>query len=256
MPYDNADVAQELEPQQEESAPSEIAVSSDAPDDNYSFEAMRLKVGDRLQVQLPPRFSNERVIVKLIGYVNNFSLLITPPRDENGLRITVEEGESLLVRVFSSQNAFFFSTTVEKLIRVPFEYLHISFPQEVKGMTVRKAPRVKTKVICSFARSAPAGESVTGVLANMSANGALLIARNDLLEKDEEIKLTFRLLIHGTEIMLSLVAVVRSRFSDDTLIQQGTAAHGLEFIDPKPNDTMLLQSMVYQQIIEQPMAVI
>ena len=38
--------------------------------------------------------------------------------------------------------------------------------------------------------------------------------------------------------------------------QQGTAAHGLEFIDPKPNDTMLLQSMVYQQIIEQPMAVI
>ena len=45
MPYDNADVAQELEPQQEESAPSEIAVSSDAPDDNYSFEAMRLKIG-------------------------------------------------------------------------------------------------------------------------------------------------------------------------------------------------------------------
>lgn len=256
MSYASVNVGTDSELRQDEASIPEIANNGGVADDSYPFEAMRLKTGDRLQVQLPARFSASRVIVRLIGYVQNLSLLITPPRDSNGLRITVEEGEALFVRVFSSQNAFAFPATVEKLIRLPFDYLHISFPQEVKGMTIRNAPRVKTKIICSFGQVLESETNLTGVLANLSAKGALLATRHGVLQKDDQIKLTFRLLIHGTEVLLNLAAVVRSCFTDETSTKAEAAYHGLEFVSLKASDTMALQSMVYQQIIEQPLAVV
>ena len=238
-----------------EQSPSEFAGNGGLQDDVYPFEAMRLKVGDRLQVQPPPRFSSDRVIVRLIGYVSNLSLLITPPREASGLRMTIEDGDELFVRVFSSQNAFGFAAKVDKIIRFPFEYLHLSFPAEVKGMTIRKAPRVKTKIICSFSLPQSGEERETGILTNLSANGALLGSRGGRLAKGDVIKLSFRLLLHGNEVFLNLNAVVRSQFIDETAPDQKATYHGLEFVELIPNDCMVLQSMVYQQMIEQPQTV-
>jgi c-di-GMP-binding flagellar brake protein YcgR len=51
---------------------------------------------------------------------------------------------------------------------------------------------------------------------------------------------------------------VRAVFDDETLKQSGTSlAHfGLEFVDLQPNDQMILQSMVYQKMIEQPQSLV
>ena len=255
MSFSIAEPESNYELEQEEQNQPEIASHPDLQDGGYPFDAMRLKVGDRLQVQLPPRFSNDRLIVRLIGYINNLSLLTTPPRGASGLRITIEEGEELFVRVFTSQNAFGFAANVEKIIRVPFEYLHLSFPAEVKGMTIRKAPRVKTKIICSLTKVQSGGENETGVLTNLSANGALLATRGVLLSKGDAIKLSFRLLLHGHEVFLSLNAVVRSQIVDETATIKKAAFFGLEFVELNSNDCMVLQSMVYQQMIEQPQTV-
>jgi c-di-GMP-binding flagellar brake protein YcgR len=232
-----------------------VAGAGNAQDGKFLFEAMKLKVGDRLQVQLPARFAVDRLIVRLIGYINNLSLLITPPREASGLRVQLEEDDELVVRIFSSQNAFGFSSTVAKIIKLPFEYLHISFPAEVKGMVIRKAPRVRSKIICSVITEKSGDESVTGVLVNLSAKGALLASRQVIAGKSDTIKLIFRVLLHGTEAFLNLTAVVRSQFAEETVASPSSFHHGLEFVDLQPKDSVVLQSLIYQKMIEQPSAV-
>lgn len=221
----------------------------------YPFEAMKLKVGDRLQMQLPELLSSERVIVKLIGYVNQLSLLVTPPREANGLRIRLLENDPVVIRVFTSQNAFGFQTSVSKTINVPFEYVHLSFPKEVKGMVIRKAPRVRTKIICSVSTLHDPDQKNSGMISNLSCSGALLDSTQPIAAKGETIHLSFRINLHAVDTLLQVNAVVRSQFSDE----EGTAPngrklyhHGLEFVDLQPNDTLVLQSMIYHRIVEQP----
>ena len=231
---------------------------SGGKDNSFPFDAMKLKVGDRLQVQLPELLSSERSIVRLIGYVSNVSLLVTPPRDASGFRFKLLENDPLVVRIFSSQNAFGFSTSVMKIVNSPFEYLHLDFPGEVMGMVIRKAPRVKTQIICSVVTQESAEGGIPGLLVNLSANGALLDSRKPVAQKGERIKLSFRITLHAVDSMLSLEAIVRSQYTDEAVGNAGERMvhHGLEFVGLEPNDTLILQSMIYQQMVEQPSSVI
>lgn len=248
----NSNIESGYTTEQDELSDKEIASKSDSPDRIYTFDSMKLKVGDRLQIQPPAQLALERTFVRLIGYVNNQCLLVTAPRQLNGLRMQLNEGDELVIRIFSSQNAFGFSSTVTKIIKLPFEYLHLSFPSEVKGMLVRKAPRVKTKIICSVATEQPSESNLTGVLTNMSANGALLASRHTIANTNDTIKLIFRFNLHGNEALLNISAIVRGQFTDENPTNPTPENIGLEFIDLKPNEIMLLQSMIYQRMIEQP----
>lgn len=229
----------------------------EVPKDTYPFDAMKLKIGDRLQIQLPSRLSEDRVVVRLIGYINNLSLLIMPPRDAKGFRLQLVENEKLVVRVFTSQNAFGFSATIIKVVKFPFEYLHLSFPAEVNGMVIRKAPRIKTKIICAVTAQQSGDESLAGMLVNLSAHGALLDSRRAIGKKGDTIKLAFRVTLHAIDALLNITAVVRAQFTDDAPAngRNNFVHHGLEFVDLQTNDTLILQSMIYQQMIEQPHSV-
>ncbi len=221
---------------------------------SFKFDAMNLKVGDRLQIQPPAQLSPERFLVKLIGYVNNVSLLVTAPMTTHGLRLQLIEGEKLVVRIFSSQNAFGFASTIEKVCKLPFDYLHLSFPAEVQGMVIRKAPRVRTKIIASVNAGAQGTDSASGMISNLSANGALLDARRNLAEKGDTLKVSFRVNLHNIDAYLTVNAAVRAVFTDEVVDSSGTALihHGLEFVNLQPNDSVILQSMIYQQMIEHP----
>lgn len=225
---------------------------------SFTFDEMKLKVGDRLQIQPPARFAMDRVIVRLIGYVSGLSVLVTAPREANGLRLQLVEGDDLVVRVFTSQNAFGFSASVEKVVKIPFEYLHLSFPSEVRGVLIRKAPRVRTRLVCSVSSEETGEQNVSGILVNISAKGALLASRSPIARKGATIRVAFRVNLHSIETLLNLFAIVRAQFADE-----GSAGgkshlinHGLEFINLQPNDTLILQSMIYQQMIEQPQTVL
>lgn len=225
---------------------------------SFPFEAMKLKVGDRLQIQPPVLLSPERFIVKLVGFMNNVSLLVTAPLDAKGMRLQLVEDEELVVRVFSSQNAFGFPCTVRKINKIPFDYLHLSFPTEVQGMVIRKAPRVRTRIIAAIGTGEPGEESASGIISNLSANGALLDARRNLADKGALIKLSFRVNLHNMDAYLTINATIRAVFSDDVLENENTGLihHGLEFVSLPPNDSVILQSMIYQQMIEQPQTVV
>ncbi len=234
---------------------SKPLASNDGESSIFAFEAMKLKVGDRLQMQLPELLSSERVIVKLIGYVNQLSILVTPPREANGLRIKLLENDNVVIRVFTSLNAFGFQASVSKIINIPFEYVHLTFPTEVKGMVIRKAPRVRTKIICSATPAEAPDQKKSGIITNLSASGALLDSNRPIASRGETIQLNFRLNLHTVDTLLQVTAVVRNQFTDDDDGKTNGPKfyhHGLEFIDLQPNDAMMLQSMIYHRMVEQP----
>ena len=247
----------EREAPEEELSSEQITAADSSPDSQqttFPFEAMKLKVGDRLQVQPPLLVSSERFMVKLIGFMNKVSLLVSMPVDSKGLRPRLVEGENLVVRAFSSQNAFGFSCTVRKVNRLPFDYLHLSFPEKVQGMIIRKAPRVRTRIIAAVNTGKSGEESASAIISNLSANGALLDARRNLADKGDSIRLSFRVNLHNMDAYLTINAAIRAVFGDNVLENENTGLihHGLEFIDLPPNDSVILQSMIYQQMIEQP----
>lgn len=224
----------------------------------FPFEAIKLKIGDRLQIQPPPNVSQERAIVRLVGYLNNVSLLVTAPVDDAGLRLQLLENETLVVRIFSAQNAFGFSSTIIKICKSPFDYLHLSFPSEVQGMVIRTAPRVKLRLITSITSEKSGQENTSGVIINLSANGAMLDAKRILAEKGEVIKLSFRINLHGIDSILEIPAIVRAitTSGEDTPGATKLYQHGIQFSNLQPNENMLLQSMIYQQMVEHPDTVI
>ncbi len=215
---------------------------------------MNLKVSDRLQIQAPARVSSERCLVRLVGYVHGVSLITTAPTNAAGLRLPLIEHEQLVLRVFSVMNAFAFSCSVIRLCKLPFHYLHLSFPSEVQGTVIRAAPRVKTKIPAKVQGAQHDLEDKPAFISNLSANGALLNGWRDLGVKGEQIKVVFHLTVHEMDITLSLGAIIRAVTLVETHDKRiAKIAHfGLEFVDMEPNEHMILQSFIYQQMIKHP----
>jgi len=232
---------------------------SDTPDGRFTFHDMNLKTGDRIQLQPPAQLGHERHVVKLVGYLEPVSVLVTAPM-VHGVRLPLLEDEIVVVRVFSGQNAFGFTCTIRRVCKVPFDYIHLSFPNEIQGAVIRKSPRIRIKIIAAITDpDKEGGEPLSGVIANISSTGARVDAPNPLGETGQRMRLSFRVNLHGMDVYLTTTAIIRSVLRDDAMhdrTQQALVHHGVEFQDLQPNDTMILQSLIYQKMIEQPHTVV
>lgn len=239
----------------EGAAAASQATLADIPETGFTFQDMRLRVGDRIQLQPPANVGLERYMVRLIGYLENASLLVTMPL-ENGLRVPLREKDKVVARVFTSQKAFGFTSAIERVCKIPYDYLHLSFPTSIQGSVVRRSPRVRTKLIASvsLASEAEGAKPRSALIANISADGALVRARQSLAGKGELLRMSFRVNLHNVDTLLTVSAVVRSIFRDEAAEGGGAPMtnHGLQFQDLRPNESMILQSLIYQQMIEQP----
>ena len=247
------------EPSQEASdeAPPEIDLS-DTPTDRFVFYDMNLKIADRIQIQPPAQLGSERHIVRLIGYLDPVSVLVTAPM-VNGARLPLLEDENIVARVFSGQNAFGFICTIRRVCKLPFDYLHLSFPDEIQGAIIRKSPRIKIKIIASIVDPDNEGAApLSGMIVNISSSGARVDAGKPLGETGKKLRLSFRVKLHSMDVYLTTSALIRTVFRDDgtNAAQPAVVHHGVEFQDLQPNDSMILQSLIYQKMIEQPHSVI
>ncbi|HSY25969.1 MAG TPA: flagellar brake protein [Burkholderiaceae bacterium] len=225
------------------------------PEKTFTFLDMKLRVGDRIQLQLPASMGTERYVVKLIGYAEGSSVLVTPPI-ANGMCLPVRAGDKIVARVFTSQTAFAFDSTIERVCKIPYDYLHLFYPAVVQGAVVRQAPRIKTRIIASIAKSGAtdAEEKISGIIVNVSAHGALVCMRQPLDKKSQHITLSFRINLHEVDTHLNIKAIIRNVQIDET---KGNGdplkyQHGVQFLGMQPTDNMILQSLIYQQMIEHP----
>ncbi|HEY3430916.1 MAG TPA: flagellar brake protein [Rhodocyclaceae bacterium] len=221
----------------------------------YSFSDMRLRVGDRLQIEPPATVSTDRHTAKVIGWVDNFSLLVSTPT-VGGLRVPFRDGDKVVVRMFTNQNAFAFNTDVMRGIKIPLDYLHLTFPTEIQGAVIRKSPRIRMRLITTVSPLPPEGntpleqERFSAILLNISADGTLIQAKQALTEKGGRLRLAFRVNLHDVDALLTVNAVVRSVFAEEGKV--GVMLHGVQFEKLEPNDQLILQSMIYQKMVEQP----
>lgn len=244
---DNLFAAEEIAPEQ---------TDGEKTDQQFTFDDMKLKAEDRLQLEPPAQLARERFLVKVIGFLRGASLLVTTPITTNGLRLQLMEGEKVVMRSFSGQNAFGFACTIERIIKIPYEYLHLSFPDNIQGIVIRKAPRVKTRIIAAVQdNSSGAVEQVSALISDISANGVSLDAKRPLGDKGSILNLAFRVHLHNVDAYLSVKGVIRAVLSsddNDDAAKTGLIRHGIEFKELQPNDSVVLQSMIYQQMIENP----
>lgn len=222
----------------------------------FTFDDMKLKAESRLQLEPPKQLGSERILVKVIGYLRGISLLVTAPATANGVRLQLMEGEKVVMRSFSGQNAFAFACTVERACKLPYEYLHLSFPDVIQGIVIRKAARVKTNIIAAVqnSNSRNTGEQTPAVISNLSANGAALDTKRPLGRKGDTLNLAFRVNLHKIDAFLTLKGVIRAMYSGEAADTSDPEIirHGIEFQGLQPNDMIILQSMIYQQIVESP----
>lgn len=225
----------------------------ESADDGLRFSDLQLKVGERMQLQPPKQAADDRCIVRLIGYAEGLSVLVTPPF-QNGQRLQLFEGEELVVRAFTGRDAFGFSTMVEKSVKHPFEYLHLAYPNEVQAVQVRKSMRVPTNIIASVTAYNREGmEPVPAIIADVSSTGALIDAGEAIGEVGELLRVVFRVRLHGVDSDLTVDAFVRNRYAE--YIQTGGVVavhHGMEFSMLAATDSMILESLIYQQLVENP----
>ncbi len=232
---------------------------SDSPEGRFTFYDMNLKIGDRVQLQPPAQLGSERHIVRLVGYLDRVSVLVTAPM-VHGVRLPLLEDENVVARVFSGQNAFGFTCSVRRVCKVPFDYLHLSFPDEIQGAVIRKSPRIKLKIITSVTDPEnEASEALSGMIVNISSSGARIDAPNPLGKAGQKLKLSFRVNLHNMDLYMTTNAVIRTVLRDDAAnaaAQPPVVHHGIEFQNLQPNDSMILQSLIYQKMIEQPHTVV
>jgi len=222
----------------------------------YGFSDMRLRVGDRLQIEPPATVSTERHTAKVIGWVDNISLLVSTPM-VGGLRVPFRDGDKVVVRIFANQNAFAFNTDVMRSVKIPFDHLHLTFPTEIQGAVIRKSPRIKMRLITTVSllpeegnEPVDANSRASAILLNISADGTLIQAKQALADKGGRLRLAFRINLHDVDAVLTVNAIVRSVFAEEGKV--GAMLHGVQFENMDANDRLILQSMIYQKMVEQP----
>jgi hypothetical protein len=214
-----------------------------------AFDDMGLRVGDRMQLAPPPKLEGDPCMVRLIGYVRDVSLLVTAP-PPGCWRAPVIEGDNVVMRVFSGRSAFGFVCQVDKVVRLPFEYLHLSFPRLIAGRVIRRSRRIKADIPVKI----DGGACAAGNILNVSSTGAEVSTDAAPGDSGATIGLTFTLNVHGVETPLALKAAIRS--VRESAGESGpTWRCGVEFQDVPMEAAAALKSLIYQELIERPQSV-
>lgn len=210
-----------------------------------TLDATKLRVGDPMYMQSSPEAP--RLVIKLIGYLKNKGLVVTVPESESEL-VMLRDGQSFIVRFFSGQNAYAFTTVVVKQTSVPYPHVHLSYPKEVRGREIRKGSRVDVELIAAIATEPGGGHTASGKIVNLSTGGGALRAKTRLGEKDHVINVKFKLLIGELPSYVSFDCVIRAA-SEDADPSGMPYLYGLQFLEPDPAMSLALTAFVYQKIV-------
>lgn len=209
------------------------------------LEQIQLAPGDLVQLQTMSATNAERYQVRMIGFHAPVSLLVTAPTSQGKL-VFVKEGQQLLVRGFVGKDAVAYKTRVLKSNLSPFPYLHLAYPDSVQSMRIRSSARVSVDLVTAINREQGAQGSAR--MTDISVGGARLVSPRAVANKDETVKVAFRINPAGLDVYMTLNARVRAVSTDESL--DGLIATGIEFTDISEQDRLYLTNMVYQNLLK------
>tara|TARA_R110000764_G_scaffold9476_1_gene30429 strand:+ start:125 stop:973 length:849 start_codon:yes stop_codon:yes gene_type:complete len=210
-----------------------------------SLAQVQLAPGDLVQLQTLHPTHAERYQVRMIGFHAPVSLLVSAPTQQGKL-VFVKEGQQFLVRGFVGKDAVAYKTRVLKSNLSPFPYLHLAYPDSVQSMRIRSSARVSVDLVTAIIRAD--GSQGSARMTDMSVGGARMLSPKPFAQKEEQLKLSFRINPAGLDVYLTINARVRAVSNDET--QQGQIATGVEFVDISEQDRLYLTNMVYQNLLK------
>jgi c-di-GMP-binding flagellar brake protein YcgR len=217
----------------------------------FEFEAMNLQVGGRLQFITHRSMKPVQHFSTLIGYIKDEYMIVKIPM-ENGVPISLTEGEKLTIRVFSGVTVCTFACTVERVFGRPLLYAHISFPDLIQGTSLRAAMRVKVDIPAQVTSARPNAAPVDCFLVNLSVTGALIESPRKLPPDDEIVTLRFTLIAQpdNHQVIVTTRATIKNvnvvKPSPD---QFEMFTYGVQFVDLDPGHYTLLQNLTYEALI-------
>lgn len=217
---------------------------------------LALEIGSILQLQFLTDESNTRHYVKVIGYLQDRSVLVTTPQVQGKLMM-VREGQAIAVRSLSGSNVLAFTTAVISSHVKPYPYLHLVYPKQLQAIAVRKAQRVSCRTTAVVRHCGPEAlesaappEAFPVDVEDMSTTGALLISEAKLGEVKNLLTVEMKLHISEVEEELVIVAVIRNireRKDDDGNVLE--FLHGVEFQFADRQESIMLHAFICEQIV-------
>jgi c-di-GMP-binding flagellar brake protein YcgR len=218
-------------------------------EESLSFEAIKLMPGDALQLQPLLEGQTERYTVRVIGIMRPKSVLVTAPVVEGKL-IFVRDGQTFLVRAFSGLNVCAFKAKVLKAQLQPFPYLHLSYPDSVQAMRIRKNMRAPANIIVAVQDSEEARQSGAGRIVDLSVGGAKLLSPNRLGDREQTLWLSFKVNLGDMEEYVRTPALIRSIGVEEDEQGKPMNAYGVQFGTLDQSQRLIIMNLVYQHLLK------
>lgn len=217
------------------------------------FEELKLPVGER--VQLETRSGPGRYNVRFVGCFADRGLLLSLPTVRGAPRLPAE-GTPVTLRFMALNRACAFASRVQKAQLAPLPLLYLDYPGEGEAVKVRKATRVRSRLIVSLDEveegALGGGWPRQAICADISLHGARIEASDLLGEVDEELFMTARVKVGAIDQVLLVRCLIRNLEElDDPYSGEYRIVHGVEFFDLDEETQLILTGFVYQQMLRE-----
>lgn len=173
--------------------------------------------------------------------------MVTVPASGQSEGDLLVEGDQVQISLYSGKSVFSFIVFVDKVIRAPFKYLHLSFPKKIQSKDIRKSRRITCRIQGSIVE-----KSIPVFIINLSVCGAGISSNLPLGALGTTITLSFTLTILDKEIPLSIKSTLRSSTSQVNKNGPEIICYGVEFAHIEPEQMHTIRHLIYQEIVERP----
>ncbi len=219
---------------------------------SVGFNEIRLQPGSRVQLVLNHQGGEQAHFTTVVGFLRDEYLILKLPVHKQS-PVAVEAGESLRVRLFSGIHLYEFRCSVLRVFEAPVDYIHVSFPDDIRVTPVRMAPRVRAELPVQLVLAD--GSRHDGLLADLSAQGAQLqvVADEPLVADGGRVRIAFMVRVGiderdhtiETECAVRLLKPFRPAGNEEQL-----QAYGLQFGDLDAAASLALQNFILRRMIE------
>ena len=211
------------------------------------LNSLRLRFGDTLQLQLAEEA--ERYHVRLIGYLENRSIITTLPVKSQRF-VPMRAGQKLNIRMMVNDHACAFVTEVLQIFKSPYPHAHLQYPSDLVTNNVRKAVRVETRVDGTVTNKSigDRAKEIKCFLADISETGAHLVTPLRIGKTGDEIRLELSVMIGDIPRILSVDAILRGRLKVKSKEEERAIHYGVEFQNLDDDLKIGLTAFVYSTL--------
>ena len=213
-------------------------------------QELKRSIGNTLQLQFSPDNTEDRYYVKFIGFLENKSIVVTTPR-KDGSALKIAPGQKFIVRMISGNTAQGFTSSALYSTTIPYPHLHLTYPEDLESITVRKAERVNCKLIVTVQNEEhdrSLGDGKSASMQDISTAGSQIFTLEPMGDKGDTITISSKVNVAGIEQYLTISGIIRRVIYPKE--EGGQFEYGVEFTLLEDNDKLLLHGFVYEQMIK------